>query len=163
MFFVIVPSCTSHSFCITFGIRFLDCSKLAINRKNDNCNAICKQGAIDIFLYCRVSFAKFSYWSKFHVSIINGSRVLTILFYKLLTGNQKFKIPPSEFCQIFGDWPPNLAQMSLIKCHWMLENPRFTAFIVSELLRVTQQGEGWRTAPPQPRLGLTYTYFKLKC
>ena len=59
---------------------------------------------------------------------------------------RKSEIPPSEFCPISGDWGelwiPNLAQMSLIKCYWMLQNARVTAFTVSELLRKNQQGGG---------------------
>ena len=52
---------------------------------------------------------------------------------------QKSEIPPSEFCQISGDWVElgisNMARASLIKYHWMLQNVRVTAFTVSELLR----------------------------
>ena len=50
---------------------------------------------------------------------------------------QKFEIPPSEFCSISGDWGrqviQNLAWMPPIKCYWMLQNPRVTAFTISEL------------------------------
>ena len=60
---------------------------------------------------------------------------------------------PSEFCPIPGDWgelgTPNLAHMSLIKCYWMLQNVSFTAFTVSELLRLNQQ-ERWGLQPPLP-------------
>ena len=90
-----------------------------------------------IFWRCFVSLVKFSYWSKFHVSIITGSGIMTIFFYKGLTRNPE--IPPSEFCPISGDWGelwiPNLAQMSLIECYWMLQNSRVMAFTVFELLR----------------------------
>ena len=37
---------------------------------------------------------------------------------------------------------PTLAGMSRIKYYWLLQNPRVTAFIVSELLRENQQGGG---------------------
>ena len=57
---------------------------------------------------------------------------------------RKSEIPPSEFCPISGDWGelgiPNLARMSLIKCYWMLQNSRVTAFSVFELLRENQPG-----------------------
>ena len=73
---------------------------------------------------------------------------------------QKSEIPPSEFCPISGDWGklwiPNLARMSLIKCYWMLQNARVTAFTVSGLSRENQQG-GKITSPPlhhPPRLEL---------
>ena len=46
---------------------------------------------------------------------------------------QKSEISPSEFCPT-GDWGKlgilNLARMSLIKCYWMLQNARVTAFTV---------------------------------
>ena len=75
-----------------------------------------------------VSLVKFSCWSKFHLNIITGPRVM---------------IPPSEFCPIPGDWGelwmPNLPQMCLMKCYWMLQNLRVIAFTISELLRVSQQ------------------------
>ena len=54
------------------------------------------------------------------------------------------KIPPSEFCPISGGWGklgvPNLTGMFLINSYLMLENARFTAFTVSQLLRENQQG-----------------------
>ena len=56
---------------------------------------------------------------------------------------RKSEIHPSEFCPISGDWDklwiPNLARMSLIKCYWMLQNARVTAFTVSELLKENQK------------------------
>ena len=55
---------------------------------------------------------------------------------------RKSEIPPFEFCPISGDWGklgiPNLWRTSLIKCYWMLQNTRVTAFTVSELLRENQ-------------------------
>ena len=57
---------------------------------------------------------------------------------------RKSEIPLSEFLPISGDWGelgmPNLARMSLIKCYWMLQNARVTAFTISELLRENQKG-----------------------
>ena len=67
----------------------------------------------------------------------------------------KSEIPLSEFCPISGDWGelgiPNLTQMSLMKCYWMLQNARVTAFTFSELLGENQWG---KITPPPPRLGL---------
>ena len=52
---------------------------------------------------------------------------------------QKSEKPPSDFCPMCGDWGklgiPNLAQMFLIKCYWMLQNATATNFTVSELLK----------------------------
>ena len=70
------------------GIRFLDCSKLAINWKNNNHVIIYRHDVIAKFFWGHfISLVKFSYWSKFHVNIINGSGVMTIVFYKRLTRN----------------------------------------------------------------------------
>ena len=59
---------------------------------------------------------------------------------------RKLEIPPGEFRPISGDYSklgmPSLAQMSLIKCYYMLQNTRVTAFTVSELLGENQQGGG---------------------
>ena len=40
-----------------------------------------------------------SYWCKFHVDIITGSGVLTILFNKGLTGNPQLGNTPMSFAQ----------------------------------------------------------------
>ena len=64
---------------------------------------------------------------------------------------RKLEIPPSEFCPISRGWGmlgiPNLAQMSLMKCCWLLQNAKVTAFTVSELLRENQQGRGDKITP----------------
>ena len=46
-----------------------------------------------------------------------------------------------------------MARTPQIKCYWILQNIRVTAFTVSELLRENQQEGGEVTHPP-PRLGL---------
>ena len=62
----------------------------------------------------------------------------------------KSEIPLSEFFSKSGDWGelwiPNLAQMSLIECYWMLQNSRVIAFTVFELLRENQLGV--KSPPP---------------
>ena len=60
--------------------------------ENDNDFTIGWYGAIvKLFLRCFVYLAKLSYWSKFHVNIITGSRVMTIFFYQGLTKNLEIK------------------------------------------------------------------------
>ena len=60
-------------------IRLPDCSKLAINRKNDSDIIICWHDNIIKFFWCYfASLVKFSYWSKFQVNIITSSRVTFI-------------------------------------------------------------------------------------
>ena len=58
----------------------------------------------------------------------------------------KSEISPSKFDPIYGDWGeleiPNLARLSPMKCYWILQDARVTAFTVSELLRENHQ-EGW--------------------
>ena len=91
-----------------------------------------------------VSLVKFSYWFKFHVNIIAGSRVMTISFYKRLARNPKIgNTSVWVLTNIWGELEiPNLARMSLMKCYKMLQNSRVTAFALSELLRENQQGGG---------------------
>ena len=64
-----------------------DCSKLAINRKNDSDVTVSRHDVVVNFFCCFVFLVKFSFWSKFHVSIITGSGVMTISFYMWLTRN----------------------------------------------------------------------------
>ena len=111
------------------------------------------------FWRCFVFLVKFSYWSKFHVNIITGSGVMTISFYKGLTRNLEIGNTPvwvlSNIWRELGI--PNLARTSLIKCYWMLQNARVTAFTVSELLRKNQQGSGVVVELPHthpPRWGI---------
>ena len=67
-------------------IRPPECSKLAKNTKNNNDVTIFRHDAnVKFFWRCFIFLVKFSYWSKFHVNIITGSR--TIFFYKRLTKN----------------------------------------------------------------------------
>ena len=72
-------------------IRLPDCSKLAVNQKNQNVTISQHNIIISFFQDCFISLVKFSYWSKFHVNIITGSGVRTILFCKRLTRNQEIK------------------------------------------------------------------------
>ena len=144
---------------ITFadsGIRPPGCSKLAKNPKNEKVVTIFWNDVIaKLFWRSFVSLVKFSYWSKFHVNISTGSGIMTIFFIRDWPEIRKSEIPPSEFFPMSGDWAelwiPNLTQMSLIECYWMLQNSRVTAFTVLELLRENQL-RGVKLPPP--RLGL---------
>ena len=70
------------------GIRPPDGSKLAKNPKNDDNVTIFRHDVILKFFWCCfVSLFNLSYWSKFHVNIITGSGIITILFYKGRTRN----------------------------------------------------------------------------
>ena len=77
------------------NIWLTDYSKLAINQINDNGITVFWH---DVILKCFwryfVSFFKFSYCSKFHVSIISPSEVTTSSCYKRTTRNLKIRKPP---------------------------------------------------------------------
>ena len=75
-------------------IRLPDCSKLAVNWKNCNDVTIFWHDVMVNFLTFFFFLVNFSYWSKFHVNIITGSRVMTISFYKELTRNSKIGNTP---------------------------------------------------------------------
>ena len=109
------------------------------------------------FWRCFVSFVKFSYCSWFMSSFM--FQVLcqyhqwfwsyNNVLLQGLTKNSEIEIPLSEFCQISGDWGEsgitNLARVFLMKCYWMLQNAKVTAFFVSKLLSENEI---------PPRLGL---------
>ena len=131
----------------TSRIWLLVCSKLTINQKKDNDFSIFRHDVnIKLCWRCFVSLVKFSYWSKFHVHIVTGSGITIIFFIRDWPEIWKSEIPQSEFCPISRDWGKlgiaNLARMFLLKCYWMLQNARVTAFTISELLRENQQGGG---------------------
>ena len=105
------------------GIQPLDCSKLAQCPKNDNDVAIIQN---DVFWLCFVSLVKFSYCCKFHVNIITGSGIMTVLFYNGLTRNLEIGNTPVWVLSNIWNWRelwiPNLAHMSLIERYWMLKS-----------------------------------------
>ena len=69
--------------------------KLAINLIKDNDVTICRHNVtVKNFWRCRVSLAKFSYWSIFHVNLITGSGVMTIFVYQGLTRNPEIGNTP---------------------------------------------------------------------
>ena len=124
----------------TSAIRLPDCSKFGHKlEKWQWRHNLSTWGHSQVFWHCHVSFVKFSYWSKFHFIIIAGSRVMTNFFYKGLTRNPEIGNNPAWVLP--NIW--TLAQVSdtkfatnlsnVMKCYWMLQNARFTAFIVSEL------------------------------
>ena len=86
--------------------------------------------------FCKKPAFKFSYWS---ISPL-GLELWEFSFIRDWPEIRKSEIPPSKFWPISGDWGklgiPNLARISLIKCYWMVQNARVTAFTVFELLRV---------------------------
>ena len=65
------------------------------------------------------------------------------LFIRVWLEVWKLEISPSKFCSISGDWGklgiPVLPDMFLIKCYWMLRKAKFTAFVISKLLKKNQQ------------------------
>ena len=64
-------------------------------------------------------------------------------FIKDWPETRKSEIPPYGFYSISGGrgklGTPNLVLMFLMKCYWMLQNTKVTAFTVPELLRENQQ------------------------
>ena len=70
----------------------------------------------------------------------------------------------SGFCPIYADRGdlgiPVLAQIFLMKCYWMLQNARITAFTVSELLRENQPGGGGSKITPPTQIRLKGALFR---
>ena len=128
------------------GIRSLDCSKFTKNPENDNDVTISRHDVnVNFFWHFLVSPVKFSYWSKFHVNIITGSGIMTILFYKGLTRNPEIRnIPVWVLPKIWGlgkvmgaKFGTNISNRMLLK----LQSSRVIAFTVLELLIGNRLGE----------------------
>ena len=80
-----------------------DCSKLVRNWKNNDEVIICWHEVIVRFFWrYRVSFVKFSYWSKFHVNLSTCSGVMAIFVYKRLTRNPE--IGNNPVCALSNIW-----------------------------------------------------------
>ena len=98
----------------------------------------------NFFWRCFDSLVKFSCCFKLHVNIIAGSGVMTIFFYKRLNRNPEIRNTPVWVSPII--WKPgelgipNLARMFLIKCSYMMQNAKVTAFTVIAILRENLQG-----------------------
>ena len=106
------------------------------------------------FWHFFISLVKFSYWYKFHVSMITGSGVMTIYFYKGLTRNPEIGNTPVWV--LHNIWRLKRVRntkfwTSLIRLYWMLQNDKVVPFIVSELFKKTNRG-GWgiKLPPPPP-------------
>ena len=75
-----------------------DCSKLAINWKNDNYAIFYGRGVnVNFFWRCRVFLVNVIYWSKFHVNTSTGSGVMTIFVYKGLIRSPEIGNAPAWF------------------------------------------------------------------
>ena len=129
-------------------MRLPDCSKLAVNWKNGTNVKISDMTSYSSFFFDVVLFLL--------SSLVIGLRFISISslvlelwqfsFIRDWPEIRKSEIPPSEFCSLSGDWGElgilNLARASLIKCYWILQNARITAFTISELLKENKQREG---------------------
>ena len=118
-----------------FGIRLVNSSKLATNLKNDNDITIYWYDVIFNF-FC-TSFVKFSYWFKFHISIITGSKVITIFLCKGWTGNPENGRNPiwvlPNICRLGLVIDKNFKQKTqLAQFTECFKNASVTAFTVSE-------------------------------
>ena len=123
---------------------------------------VAKTSSLHFFWHCFVSLVKFSYWCKFHVNIITGFVVMATFFYKALTRNPEIRNTPvwvfPNIWRLGKLGIPNLAQMSVRKWYWMLQNAKVAAFTVSELLWENQQGV---KLPPQELLLTTLCTWSL--
>ena len=121
-------------------IRLLDCSKLTVSWKNSTDFTIFRHDVIFKFLKffcfsCQITGSSFMSISSL---VLELWQLPCIRDWPEIG---KSEIHQSEFCSISGDWEmKNLAWTSLIKCCWMLQNARVTAFTIAALLRKTNRG-----------------------
>ena len=127
------------------GIRPPDCPKLTKNLKNDNYVIIFWHGVnvnfFDVVLFLLSSLVTGPSFMSISSLVLE---LWQFFFIRDWPEIRKLEMPTSEFFLMSGDWGqlwiPNLARMSLIKCYWMLQNSRVTAFTVFELLRENKLG-----------------------
>ena len=123
-------------------IQLLDCSKLVINWKNSSKVINSWHDVIinlfDVFIFflsSLASSARFMWMSSLFLGLWQS------LFIKDLTLNPE--IPPSEFSPVSGHWSElaisNLVRMSLMKNKLILQNTRFKALALPDLLKETEQ------------------------
>ena len=110
---------------------------------------------VNFFWRCCVYFVNFSYWSKFYVNAITGSRVMTIFLHKGLTRNPEIGNTPVWVL-------PNIWRLGQVRetkfskntpneFYWMLQNATVTAFTCFWVIKRKPKG-GDKITPP--RLGL---------
>ena len=130
-----------------YRIWFPDCSKLAVNWKNSNGPTICWYDLIvnffDVVLFLFSSLGSGPNFMPLSSLVLE---LWQFLFIRDSPETGKSEITPSDFCPIYGDCGElrtlNVARRSRIKCYWMLQNSRFTALTISQLLRENQQKGG---------------------
>ena len=88
------------------NIRLLNCSKLVINRKNNNDATFCCYDALlKDFWRCFVSFFKINYWFKFHVWYRSGlglsCLVLELCKFSFIKDWPEFRISQYTPVQVF--------------------------------------------------------------
>ena len=118
------------------GVWLLDCSKLAINWKMTMTSLCADKTSSSSFWRCRVSLNKFSYWCKFHVSIIGGHYWFWnygSFFNKGFLRN--LEMGNATTWVLFNIWRLGWVRVTKL----MLQTARFTVFTVSELLRENQE------------------------
>ena len=120
------------------GISPPDSSKLAINWKNDNDVKICMSISLWVMELWQFSFIRD--WPEIQI----------------------LEIPSSEFWQISGHWGelgiPNFTGMSIMKCYWMLQNTRVSAFYRFWVIK-GKSTVGIKLLPlTQTRVNLTFSF-----
>ena len=130
---------------------------------------------VKFFLGWLVSNVKFNCCSKSTSWLVLELRKLP--FIKDWLEIRKSEILLSELCQTSGDWDklqiPNLAQMSLVKSYWIIQNCRVTAFTFSvplplsstrlelNVLKINFQGNNFKKSSFLPLLKYLEIYLFL--
>ena len=141
-------------------IRSPDFSKYAKNPKKDNDLTIFWNDVIvnffDVFFVC---FVKFIHWSKFHISIITGSGIMTIYFYKGLTRNPEIENTPVwvlrniwRLEQIMdAKFGPNISNRMLLNASKFQGYSFYRFWVIKG--EPTGGGGGIKLLPPTPPIG----------
>ena len=110
------------------------------------------------FWRCRVFLVKFSYWSKFHVNMITGSRVMTIFVYKELTRNPEIgNTPVWVLINIWRLWPVRDTKfLTNVSNEILLHAAKCQGYSCYRLWVIKRKPTGMVGITPASRLGLSY-------
>ena len=122
-------------------IQLPDCWRLTINQTNNNDDTMCQHEVIVNFFLTPLLILVIG------PSFMSISSLVPELWQFPFISDWpeigKSKISPSKFDPIYGYWGeleiPNLVRLSLMKCYWIQQDARVTAFTISELLRENHQ------------------------
>ena len=113
---------------------------------------------------CRVSCAKFSYWSRFHVNIMTGSGATTIFVSKGLTRNSEIR--NTLFWVLLNiwrlGWVRNTKFGTNVSYKILLNGAKCQCYTISRFWVIKRKPTGCKTTPPPTQIKVkAISFFKI--